>query len=310
MNCACSTSKRPADGSRSSALAACKAPAKVNLFLRVTGRRPDGYHLLQTLMCPVDWYDHLELELCGQGIRVACNHPQVPGQRHNLAWKAADVFRRSLAGHTGQELEGISIRLEKNIPVGAGLGGGSSDAAAVLKMLNQLCRHPFSKSRLQSMALTLGADVPFFLEDGPCLASGVGERLLPVGGLQPKPLVILYPQVVVSTAEVFKNLNLGLTKIPERLKYHHFDGLEILDFCRLGNDLEKVTLVRYPEVAAARKALMHCGAEAAGMSGSGSAVFGFFPSGAAACKAGRILGRETGWQVFVGKLLVDHPVGS
>jgi len=288
----------------------CRAPAKVNLFLKVTGKRPDGYHLLRSLMCPVDWYDHLELEPGGRGIRVVCSHPQVPGDRRNLVWKAADIFRRDLAARTGQKLDGIAIRLEKNIPVGAGLGGGSSDAAAVLKMLNQLWGRPFSKSRLRSMALALGADVPFFLEDGPCLAAGVGEQLTPVRGLRSKPLVILYPHVAVSTAEVFKNLNLGLTKNPERLKYHHFDGFEIHDFCRLGNDLEKVTLVRYPEVAEARKALMRQGAVAVRMSGSGSAVFGLFQADDDARKAGRILGRETGWRVFVGKLLADHPAGG
>ena len=286
-----------------------RAPAKVNLFLKVTGKRPDGYHLLETLMCPVDLYDYLEFEFCGSDLRVECSDPLVPGGSKNLAWKAADLFTGDLAGRKGRSLEGINIKLVKNIPVGAGLGGGSSDAAAVLRMLNELCGRPFTKAELSSMALSLGADVPFFLEDGPCLASGVGQKLTPIRGLRSKPLVIVYPQVAVSTAEVFKNLNLGLTKNPERLKYHHFDDFEIDDFCRLGNDLEKVTLVRYPEVAEARKALMRQGAKNVRMSGSGSAVFGLFSGAADARQAAGNIKRETGWRIFVGKLLVDHPGG-
>ncbi len=280
------------------------APAKVNLFLKVVGQRADGYHLLQTLMCPVNWYDELVFEFSGSGIQVQCDHPQVPPGKANLVWKAADLFARNLSKFTDQRLGAVSIRLDKKIPVGAGLGGGSSDAAAVLRALNQAFGFPFKKDKLQAMALELGADVPFFIEDAPCFATGIGEYLTPVVGLKPQSLLILYPQVMVSTAEVFKNLNLGLTKIPERLKYHHFDGFEIRDFCRLGNDLEEVTLVRYPAVAEAMEALINQGAGNVRMSGSGSAVFGLFAVEQEARKVAGALKRRSGWQVFVGKLLV------
>ncbi|MCG6906396.1 MAG: 4-(cytidine 5'-diphospho)-2-C-methyl-D-erythritol kinase, partial [Desulfobacteraceae bacterium] len=241
-----------------------RAPAKINLFLAVTGRRADGYHELLSLMCAIGLYDRVSLRFGGRGIRVSCDHPAVPEDDRNLVHRAASRFFDRLG-----VLPGVTIRIDKRIPVAAGLGGGSSDAAAVLGGLNRAFGRPFTSELLQPMALAVGADVPFFLTGKPALATGVGEHLEPVTGLVPYHVLTVCPDLKVSTAAVYKNLNLGLTKCEKKLKQLHlkterFDALHFL--C---NDLETVTIRNFPQLNEIKKALLGLGAAGALMSGSG-----------------------------------------
>ena len=159
------------------------APAKLNLCLHVVERRPDGYHDLLSLMCCVALYDRLQLKIGVPANRIECNHPEVPADATNLAMKAVTLFNQTLSRDTDIHPRNISVQLDKQIPVGGGLGGGSSDAATVLTGLNRFHGNPFDRDRLMALAVSLGADVPFFVDRHPAVASGIGERLAPYHGL-------------------------------------------------------------------------------------------------------------------------------
>ena len=253
---------------------AIRAPAKLNLRLKVTGKRPDGYHELVSVMVPVALFDRLELRRTGRGrIDLSCRGRPVPVSEDNLIFRAA----RRFYSRTGIE-PGISIRMTKRIPVSAGLGGGSSDAAATLRALNEIHGSPLDPGKLAEVAVGLGADVPFFLKRGPCLATGIGEVLSPIRNWPEFWYVIVSPPCTVSTAWVYANLNLTLTTgeygyINRLLRKASFTIGELLE-----NDLETVTIPRFPLIAAIKKALLAEGASGALMSGSGASVFGIFLS--------------------------------
>jgi 4-diphosphocytidyl-2-C-methyl-D-erythritol kinase len=270
------------------------APAKINLFLHVMRRRPDGYHDLASLMCPLTLADRLQLRVGGTGHRLRCGHPDVPHDGSNLVLRAADVFGQAI----GRTLH-VAVHLEKRIPVAAGLGGGSSDAAAVLLGLNRLCGQPLTREDLIRLAAGIGADVPFFILGRTALARGIGERLSPFDGVPAQPVVLLCPPIAVSTAAVFGRLNLGLTKCEEKfndflLKGQFFDARQ-----HLCNDLETVSMAMHPEIGEAKRALLRQGASGALMSGSGPSVFGMFSDGAAAGRAARTLARDGRWTVLL-----------
>jgi len=281
-----------------------RAPAKINLSLRVVGKRRDGYHLLDTIMLPVSLYDELEIRKIRSPlgnkktkdgiIEVSCDHPLIPDGEKNIVHRAARLIMRR-----ADKYEQIHIHIRKRIPVGAGLGGGSTDAAATLIGLNRLLKLRFSVARLEKLALSLGADVPFFIRARPARARGIGERLYRLRGIPRFWLVIVYPGFPVSTAWAFKKLPPTLTKppvntsIPTSLK--RFDRLANL----LVNDLESVTLKRYPKITLLKERLLHQGAAGGLMSGSGSSVFGIFSSRLEALKALRRLRQEEGCQTFL-----------
>lgn len=253
-----------------------QAPAKINLFLSVLGRRPDGYHDLETWMQKIDLYDAIRLELHpGKGIEFFCDDESIPSDETNLAVKAAQAFF-----HASNKTRGYRLRivLEKNIPVAAGLGGGSSDAGAVLRGLNNLFDQEFTERELIDLARPLGADVPFFaLEHAAVFATGIGDIMFPVDSVSNCSFVLVNPDFFVSTAWVFQNLS--LTSWSKNSKLSCFqkrkaDSLSLQDMC---NDLEQVTCEKYPEVEQIKKALLAAGASQVLMSGSGPTVFGVFP---------------------------------
>lgn len=250
--------------------------AKINLWLEVLRKREDGYHELSSLMAPVGIYDHLELALrSASGIELACDHPGLPTDERNLAWRAAELFLKESG-----ERAGATIRLQKNIPVGAGMGGGSSDAAGVLLGLNGLLPGRISSDRLEKMALALGADVPFFLHGAPALATGIGERLQPIPGLPSYPLVLIKPVFSVSTAWAYKSLK--LTRGESRIRLRAFLASPWRLDAVMENDLETVTLQEYPVLSQLKEWLLKAGALGALMSGSGPTVFGVFGEAAEA----------------------------
>lgn len=279
-----------------------RAPAKINLFLEVLHRRDDGYHELRTLMCCIGLCDTLKVTLGGAVNRIRCDHPDVPSDESNLALRAAELFNHTLAGQTEIEPKHVTIELVKRIPAGAGLGGGSSDAAAVLNLLNDAYKNPFNVAQLQDMALALGADVPFFILRQPALASGIGEQLEFFGGLSPWGVVVVYPGFGISTAQVFENLNLGLTKCKKKLRYFLFDQGKFDPSRHLRNDLEPVAIRRFPVLGEIKKDLLNQGAVGSLMTGSGSAVFGLFDDDAAAQKAADGLSGQRGWKIIATEL--------
>jgi 4-diphosphocytidyl-2-C-methyl-D-erythritol kinase len=278
------------------------APAKINLFLRVLGKRPDGYHELETWMQKVGLYDRLSLTLRERpGISLRCTGEDLPADPSNLAWRAASAFMT--ASSVGDW--GVDIVLEKKIPVAAGLGGGSSDAGAVLRGLNDLFGNVLAEDALMELGGRLGADVPFFVSShAAVLATGIGEKMKPLDSLDSCTFVLVNPGFAVSTKWVYENF--ALTK---DAKNSTFSGPQKSDPCPFSlskglNDLEEVTIGRYPEIAEIKKVLLAAGAVSALMSGSGPTVFGAFPDqdGPYPADIGSVaykLHQEFGGRVFV-----------
>ncbi len=275
------------------------SPAKVNLFLRVTGKRPDGYHNLFSLMCRVALFDEIRLRTTHGATSLKCSDPLVPQDDTNLACRAVHAFFETL-GRGGA----VEMVLEKRIPVAAGLGGGSSNAASVLLALNHLHGFPFSRKKLMAIGRTLGADVPFFIFQAPALASGIGDLLQPYPLLPPLHLLLVTPALAVSTRTVFKGLNLRLTKCKKQLRKNSFIKSTAFDpRLHLCNDLETVTLALHPGLLALKRWLSDQGALGSLMSGSGPTIFGVFPDAGAAQRAAAELPQGCGWRLFAAGLL-------
>jgi 4-diphosphocytidyl-2-C-methyl-D-erythritol kinase len=263
------------------------APAKINLSLDVVGKRPDGYHLLSTVMQSVDLADIVDLEVSGTGsgsarIVLTCDQAGLPLDNKNTARKAAALFMSHKALHSYAD-SGIllKIHLQKNIPVAAGLAGGSADAAAVLFGLNQLMPSRLTGSEIDEIALMCGADVPFCLHGGTVLCEGIGEILTPLAPWKDLPVLLCCPGKALLTAQVFAAYKeSGPVKRPETeavLVAIRDRDLAALAACT-ANTLESVSLNLLPELAAIKSQLMASGARVAQMSGSGPAVFGLFAS--------------------------------
>ena len=269
------------------------SPAKINLFLQVTGKRPDGYHELFSLMCCVSLCDTIHLQFGTEKIQIESSHPHIPLDDANLAHRAAALFLKTLGAE-----EGVKITIEKTIPVAAGLAGGSSNAASVLRGLNHHYGFPFAPDRLMSLGLSLGADVPFLLFQKPALASGIGEKLEAFAEPLPYCVVIVHPGFGVSTAEVFQNLNLRLTKCKKKFTKLSLKKSGYKVPLHLCNDLEAVTASKYPEINLVKEQLYQQGALGALMSGSGPTVFGLFSDPDKAGRAVRTVGRHPRWTAF------------
>jgi 4-diphosphocytidyl-2-C-methyl-D-erythritol kinase len=270
------------------------APAKLNLFLHVTGRRADGYHSLQTAFRLIDLADTLRFRPREDG-RVTLARPLagVPPER-DLCLRAAELLRRA-TGHQG----GVEIELDKRIPIGGGLGGGSSDAATTLVALNHLWRLGLKRATLQQLALELGADVPLFVFGENAFAEGVGEELTPLA-LAPAWYLVLVPPVEVPTAVIFAAPELTRDAKPIRITAF-FDGLKQR---ALRNDLEPVVSKRYPEVARHLAWLRQHGE--ARMSGSGACVYAEFSTEIAVRAAHALLPQAM--KGFVARGLERHPL--
>lgn len=252
--------------------AAVLSPAKINLLLKVLRKREDGYHEIFSVMQPVTLYDNITIEAeDGEGITIDCRNADIPTDPSNLAHRAARLFLEK----TGLKKH-IKIVIDKRIPVGAGLGGGSSNAATVLMSLNSMLNAGLSEDELRGMGAALGSDVPFFILKGPAVATGRGEVLKRVS-LPECHYILINPGFHVSTPWVYGNL--GLTKKNEdNILSYSCDAIEECgDISKmLANDLETVTAVRHPEVLRLKNLLMESGAAGALMSGSGPTVFGLF----------------------------------
>lgn len=282
------------------------APAKLNLFLHVTGRRPDGYHELETVFQLIDLQDRIHLRCRDDGqVRHEAELPGVPAEL-DLTVRAARLLQQD----SGTPL-GVDLAIDKHIPMGGGLGGGSSDAATVLMALNRLWNLNYPDERLAALGLALGADVPFFIFGQTAYARGVGEQLQAIE-LPPPWFVVVAPPVAVPTAEVFGAPDLTRDTAPFKI-----DGLSRGKRVWQGrNDLQPVVLRRYPAVAQALTALsgaarsMGLDPALARMSGSGACVFCPVPSQSQAqALSDAVLRSEVG-SVRVCRGLSRHPLGS
>jgi 4-diphosphocytidyl-2-C-methyl-D-erythritol kinase len=273
-------------------------PAKVNLYLRVVGRRPDGYHEVVTVMQPLTLADTLTVTLAGEGISLTCDRPELPQGEGNLVWRAARQFQEK----TGLK-QGVRLSLVKRIPVAAGLGGGSSDAAGTLLALNNLAGKPLAQGHLQRLAGGLGADVPFFLRREPAVGRGTGTQLSAVT-LLPYWYLLVNPGVPLSTRWVYNNLDLA--SLPGPPATETWDPEHPETWVR--NDLGTVAVKRFPELAALLAGLNDAGAWCQGISGSGPTLFGLFPTREAAQQAGLRLRRTfRGWLTVARGLTGPEP---
>ncbi len=260
------------------------APAKVNLYLKITGRRSDGYHELDTLMQKLALYDRVKLRKTAKpGISLSCPDSDLAGDRSNIAYRAAELFlARCNVPHGG-----VEIVLQKNIPMAAGLGGGSSDAAAVLLGLERLFATGCSRGDLARIGLELGADVPFFVHDLPAArCTGIGEEIQPAAPLADHVVLLVNPSIAVSTKWAYETFALtvgknifNLSSSPNKNQGQGSRNSRLSNpgqACELYNDLEQVSVEKYPEIAQIKNDLLAGGAAGALMSGSGSTVFGLF----------------------------------
>jgi 4-diphosphocytidyl-2-C-methyl-D-erythritol kinase len=268
------------------------SPAKVNLFLKVLGRREDGYHEIATLMQKISLCDELDISLRGEGIRLRCPGCSLPEDEGNIVYRAARLFLTK-----ARCSRGVDITLQKKIPIEAGLGGGSSNAATTLMILNELLGAPFSEGELMKMGAEIGADVPFFIFGKTAWAFGIGDRLEAAEKVPKMWFVLLNPGFGLSTKRVYESLNLGLTKEGIRFSIQTF--LTAGEMAKgLHNDLEKAAARMHPLILELKQTLMDHGALGSLMSGSGATVFGLFAEEQDALRAGEVLKRAGKWSVF------------
>jgi len=274
------------------------APAKINAFLHVVGRRDDGYHLLESVMLPLDWCDVLHVERRTDG-RLMRHDLGAALPADDLCLKAARLLRQE----SGTAL-GADISIDKRVPWGAGLGGGSSDAATVLIALDRLWNLRWPRARLAALGLRIGADVPFFLGPGPAFAQGVGERLTPVA-VAPQWFAVLKPEAGLDTAAIFASPHLGRTV--EAARIEGFTGENGCAPWRFGrNDLQAAAEAACPQVAEAR-AFLAARVGDARMTGSGSAVFAWAGGGGEPTVAWPGL-PHAGWVGRMCRSLAEHPL--
>lgn len=253
-----------------------KSYAKINLFLDIEGRRQDGYHLIKTVMQSIDLYDEITIDSIAEDkIEIECNNPLIPTDQRNTCWKSADIIK------TLYNIKyGVKIRIKKQIPSEAGLAGGSSNCAAVIEGLNKLWNLNMSQEEMLNIGLKVGADVPFCILGGTYLAEGIGEKLSKLNDFKWENILIIKPDFSMSTAFVYKNL------LPQ--DYNSFKHNKIIEYINSGefykaaistsNALEKVVEKFHPEIKDIINLLLEYKAVASRMTGSGSAVLGFFES--------------------------------
>jgi 4-diphosphocytidyl-2-C-methyl-D-erythritol kinase len=258
-----------------------QSPGKVNLVLNILGRRADGFHELETVFYPVRVFDRLQIARSGQGIQLNCSAPSLPTDARNLVFRAAAAFL-AVAGIK----DGVRLDLEKNLPLAAGLAGGSANAATTLLGLNELFGGPLAPDQLQRIAASLGSDVPFFLQGQPALATGRGERIEPLAwfpALSNAAFVLVHPGFGIATAWAYQQL----ARFPDALNGRPGRAQKLISLLQTAdlrtagaefyNSLEAPALEKYPLLALFQEFLRANGAAATLMSGSGSTTFAVVP---------------------------------
>lgn len=251
-----------------------KAYAKINLSLDIIGKREDGYHLLEMVMQTIDLYDEITIEKQEQGITIGCNKGYVPRDERNLAYKAAKLFMEKY-----NISQGVNIYIKKNIPVSAGLAGGSTDGAAVLKIMNKMFNINVDDDELMKLGLQLGADVPYCIKGGTALCEGIGEKITELKRFKDKIIVIVKPPFGISTRSVYEAFDLEKVRnhpnTDELIKAIEQDDLKLV-VKNMKNLLENVTLRKHKILINIKEEMRRLGAIGTMMSGSGPTIFAFF----------------------------------
>lgn len=286
-----------------------KAPAKVNLYLDVINKRPDGYHNIETIFERIDLCDWIKVSVIPKGIELICRPAVSTSNSNNTAYKATKLLRSRYNLKCG-----FRIEIDKRIPEASGLGGGSSDAASVFLCIRDLLNIKIKRSSLIKLAKEIGADVPFFVSGYKrAFATGIGQRLFPLKQKQSLHFLLVVPDIRISTASTYNMFdslyakalpNLPLTKTTHNanMRCHSLQNLAASSVRNiLYNKLEEVVLPSYPVLQDIKKALKKAGAEGIIVSGSGSSVYGIFTSRKEAVKAENRLARREDWQLFLAR---------
>ena len=271
-----------------------KARAKINLSLDVLSKRSDGYHEVRMIMQTLELHDRVILKEISEGIEIQCNSPWVPSNNQNIAYKAAELIIRSYGIKAG-----VSININKRIPVAAGLAGGSSNAAAVLKGLNEMFLLGISEDELMMLGKQIGADVPYCIRGGTMLSEGIGEILTLLSQMPKTPVVLVKPKIGVSTAWVYKNLDLeNINQRPEtNLLVEAIGNKDIKGLAsNMVNVLESVTIPKYPIIDEIKIKMIKSKALGSMMSGSGPTVFGIYEDDESAQSAWNLLKTDSRWE--------------
>lgn len=269
-----------------------RAFAKVNLGLSVLGKRKDGYHNIETILQTISLYDEIDISINGKSILMTTDNPELPLDESNLCYRAARIFLK-----TTSQKPGIKIHIKKNIPIGAGLGGGSSDAASVLTGLHLLLTPDISKEKMKNMAISIGSDVPFFIDGGTAFVSGKGEK---IKSIKPEPFfnyLVVFPGFGIDTKWAYEKINY-LTKKKNyiRISTCNFNAGDIAgNMVLLKNDFEEVVLREYKELKKIRQFLNQNGASLVSLSGSGSSIYGIFDNRKKLNNARILLDKEDYW---------------
>ena len=277
-----------------------KAYAKINLSIDVIGKRADGFHELRMIMQTVELHDIVTVKRCTEGISISCKSPFVPNDQRNAAWKAARIFLDKY--NIG---EGVSIRIDKTIPVASGLAGGSANAAAVLRALRTLFKPEITDDELREIAKSIGSDVPYCISGGTVLAEGIGERLTSLTNLKPTTILLVKPGVGVSTPHVYKNfMQENVIKRPDIDKMLLDIKMGEIHLVAKGmvNVLESVTIKAHPVIQKIKEGMMERDCLGCVMSGSGPSVVGIFEDKESAEKAFAFYARQP-YDVFLTKTI-------
>lgn len=274
-----------------------KAHAKINLFLKIVGRRPDGFHDLESVFQSITLHDTLILDQGSSGFDLIVEGADLPADDRNLVRRAADL----LLERSGRRRPGGRARLIKRIPVGSGLGGASSDAAAALVGLNSLWHLRLSNDAIVDLSGRLGSDVPYFLTGGTALVTGRGDRVQMLPDLPPSPLLVVLPDEPISTASIYAQVDVPLTpsaKTASMTRLNSSPACGLNEWVRAGNDLEPIARRQCPAIGTIQERLRAAGASAVAMTGSGSAVFGAFREIGLRDRAAAEM-KRAGWQTMV-----------
>lgn len=276
-----------------------KSRAKINLSIDVLGKRNDGYHIVEMIMQTIDLYDYIEIsERDDNKINIKSNNVNIPLNEDNIVYKASNLIKGKFNIN-----KGLDIYIQKNIPVAAGMAGGSSNAAAILVGLNEMWNLNISEQDLMDIGLKLGADVPFCINGGASLAQGIGEKLTKINCLNGTYILVCKPDIFVSTAEVYKNLDMN--KVPKRpnnkFLINCLENQEIKVLAEnMVNVLESVTSNNYEDINKIKNIMIEYGALGSMMSGSGPTVFGLFDEYEKAIKASEYLKKQYNQTYLVG----------
>jgi len=258
----------------------CPSNSKVNIGLKVLNQRDDGYHNIYTVFQELDFGDSITIEKTDSGCTIKSNVDWIPTDKSNMCHKAYSAIRTKFP-----DLGGISIHIEKNVPIGSGLGGGSANAAAVLKGMNELYGLGLSNSELENIGTSVGADVPFFIGGGTQLGEGIGDKLTLLPSHIQGTYLLVIPDVSISTPWAYSEL---INKLNSEELMPNFAGFFSGDYASLKifeNDFERIVIPAYPEIGAIKRKLLELGARFASLSGSGSTVYGIFDEDASAKEA-------------------------